>query len=35
MKKHTELWALFWENVAKIAKKAKGCAELLDDFVVF
>jgi len=24
LKKHAEVWALFWRNVAKISKSAKG-----------
>ena len=27
--KHAEVWALFWENVAKISKKNKGYAKVV------
>ena len=33
LKKHAELWALFWENMATIAKRAKEMQKLFDDFV--
>ena len=29
LKKHSEIWALFKENVAKIAKKSKGYAKFV------
>ena len=35
LKKYAELWALLWENAAKITKKSKGLAKLFDDFVAF
>ena len=35
LKKHTELCALFWENVVDIAGRAKDVQKLFDDFVAF
>ena len=29
LKKHAEIWALFWENVAKIAMKSKGYSKVV------